>query len=315
MRRFLFLTGVFAAMVIVSLIIGEAVVRSLPNSYAVKERFINDSAADSVNVLVLGSSHDYYGIIPDSVTGYDVFNLANVSQNFEYDVRLLEQALPHMPRLHTVIVNVSYASFWDPPFEKGDEWWYEIYYRLYMDIDKYTRWSRYGMEMSKFSVFSSKIRNKILGKPMPGCDRRGYGLDYAMLLSDAERDSDGPVAAARHHAATKEYEEYNLKWAVKLLEICREHDLRVIFITTPAWTTYRDNLDSGRLDDMHALIAGLCGRYGAEYYDFMASPDFGPEDFHDSDHLSASGAARLSRILGSIIAGKDQRTVIDGLSR
>lgn len=315
MRRFLILTGVFAVMVIVSLIIGEAVVRNISNSYAVKEHFINGSDADSVNVLVLGSSHDYYGIIPDSVTGYDVFNLANVSQNFEYDVRLLEQALPHMPRLHTVIVNVSYASFWDPPFEKGDEWWYEIYYRLYMGVDKYPLWSRYGLEMSKFSVFSSKIRNLILGKPMPGCDSRGYGLDYAEPLSDAERDADGPVAAARHHAATKEYEEYNLKWAEKLFEICRKHDIRVIMITAPAWTTYRDNLDSGRLEDMHVLIAELCEKYGAEYYDFMASPYFGPEDFHDSDHLSSSGAARLSRILGSIIADKDQRTVIDGLSR
>lgn len=305
MRRFLLLTGVFAMMVIVSLAVGEAVVRSVPNSYTVKESFIRDSAAaDSVTVLVLGSSHNYYGIIPGSVTGYDVFNLANVSQNFEYDVRLLEQALPYMPRLHTVIVNVSYASFWDPPFEKGTEWWYEIYYRLYMGIDKYPRWWRYDLEMSKFSVFSNKIRNLMLGKPMPVCDRRGYGLDYAEPLGDAERNSDGPVAAARHHAATKEYEAYNVAWAVKLLELCHEHDLRVILITTPAWTTYRDCLDSSRLADMHSLIEELCVRYGAEYYDFMAAPEFGPDDFHDSDHLSASGAARLSRLLSPIIANR-----------
>ena len=305
MRRFLLLTGVFAVMVIVSLVIGEAVVRRVPNSYAVKESFIrSDAAADSVTVLVLGSSHNYYGVIPDSVTGYDVFNLANVSQNFEYDVRLLEQALPYMPRLNTVIVNVSYASFWDPPFEKGREWWYEIYYRLYMDIDKYPLWSRYGMEMSKFSVFSNKIRNLLLGKPMPGCDRRGYGLDYAEPLDDAERDADGPVAAARHRAATKEYEAYNMEWAAKLLEMCRVHGIRVILITTPVWPTYRNSLDSAQLADMHSLIGQLCKRYGAEYYDFMASPEFGPEEFHDSDHLSASGAARLSRILSSIIANR-----------
>ena len=74
---------IFVLPLLVLAALGEALVRHYPNSYRYKSEWM-DRHADSVQTLLMGASHIYYAVIPDSL-GHAAFNLSNVSQLYEYD--------------------------------------------------------------------------------------------------------------------------------------------------------------------------------------------------------------------------------------
>jgi hypothetical protein len=68
-----------------------------PNSFSVKKALLERQAQD-VEVLVLGSSHAYFDVLPE-LLGRPAFNLADVSQSLFYDRALLKKYLGRMPSL------------------------------------------------------------------------------------------------------------------------------------------------------------------------------------------------------------------------
>lgn len=78
----------FCAPVIVILIIGEIMVRSLPNAIKYKENWLKQNG-NKVQTLILGTSATYYGINPSMIDS--CFNAANASQGLEYDYYLLKR--------------------------------------------------------------------------------------------------------------------------------------------------------------------------------------------------------------------------------
>ena len=78
MKSFLLRLSLFLLPIAILAVAGEAYVRSLPNSYRLKGEWMRQNA-DSVEVLILGNSHAYYGIRPQDMQGV-AFNLSNVSQ-------------------------------------------------------------------------------------------------------------------------------------------------------------------------------------------------------------------------------------------
>ena len=84
MRKFLIQCFKFGMLVATTLAAGEYLVRTyVDNPYKFKHEWMSRNAGD-VEILVLGSSHTYYGINP-ALFDSKAFNLANVSQIFHYD--------------------------------------------------------------------------------------------------------------------------------------------------------------------------------------------------------------------------------------
>lgn len=146
MKKFLLNISAFSAIILALLCIGEVSVRSIPNPYSTKKKAIRD-LGKTTETIVLGSSHSYYGIITDSLE--NALNLACVSQIYEYDYRILGKYINEFPNLKNAIIVVSYFSFFEPPFERG-YWESEIYYKIYLDIDKYPDYSYRNFELSHF---------------------------------------------------------------------------------------------------------------------------------------------------------------------
>ena len=111
MKKFLLLVFLFFLLTAVMLAAGEYAVRRIPNPYSVKREAISRFGKDTETV-VLGSSHTYYGVVADSLDR--TLNLANVSQTFEYDYRILNRYIDSLPRLKRVIIPISFFSFFDP---------------------------------------------------------------------------------------------------------------------------------------------------------------------------------------------------------
>ena len=104
MKRFLKYVLMFSAIVIATLVVGEITVRHIPNPYSTKDHYIREHGKD-IETLILGSSHTFFGIVADSV-GCETMNLANISQNYEYDWRVLKRYY----RIHAKSVAGNYPD-------------------------------------------------------------------------------------------------------------------------------------------------------------------------------------------------------------
>lgn len=299
MKKFLINTAIFAAIILVILAAGEIVVRNLPNSYSYKHRYIKEHG-ESVATLVLGSSHTYYGIKSDEL-GDSVFNLANVSQTPDLDLALLSQYIGDLKNLRRVIMPISYFTFVDLRLEETPEWFRCIQYKKSMHLPIHSDFSKYNFEISDFEGYSAKLKGLVLKDASNKCDSLGFGLGYTTKGRSKDWESFGKERADMTTIPLTAHADEVEKWLGDLIRFCRERDIECVLITTPAWHTYRENLDSVQFADMKARTTRLAKNYGLPYYDFFADPDFGTQDFHDVDHLSDVGASKLTAKLRHLL--------------
>lgn len=297
MKRFLIQVTIFSLIIAGFLAAGEYAIRQMPNPYKYKHRWMQQNAG-SVETLILGSSHTYYGINPAMLPG-KAFSLANVSQDYKYDLLLLEQYADSCKSLRNVIIPVSYFSFFDPDLECSNEWYCAIYYKIYMGIDIHPALSKYNFELSHLSVYSGKIRNLLsFSYPDIDCDSLGFGNRFTLADRQQDWESHWAEIVNRHTAKDWNNVSTQTRRLTEILTFCQSRSVNVILITTPTWHKYYENLDPRQLQKMYDIVHDLQARYGVTYIDYLKDPRFTADDFHDCDHLSTDvGAIKFTRIL------------------
>lgn len=306
MRRFLKNVLVFGCIMLVLAIIGELIVRRIESSYNTKNREIRERG-EAVNTLILGSSHTYYGLIPEEL-GDSVFNLANISQSPEYDLALLNYYMPYLGNVKRLIVPISYFTYRDPRMEDGDEWKLAIPYKTRMGLDLHSDFSIYNLEIADFDVYKGRLANIFLRKPSNRSTESGFGLGYDIEHRDPLWKNEGAHHAERHTQAPGRFESV-LETQDSLMRMAHEHGWEVIFITTPASEAYTAFLDPSQEAEMLAGADSLQKRYGVRYFNFLRDKRFGDDDFYDADHLNSDGAAKFSLILRDSLGGWEKAKV------
>lgn len=303
MRKFLKQIALFSIPVFIVALTMENIARRVPNPYKYKYEWMQKNA-DSVEILVFGSSHTFYGVRPDYMEG-NVFNLANVSQDKKHDVFLLKYWADRYAKLRTVIMPISYGSWFGKGLDKGIESWRCRFYRIYMDCDlEYPFLSKNNLELSDLGMAKKKIRNYLDGKGDNGCDSLGWGTLYSLSSKNMiawEDDSKASAAVKRHTVKDWDSIEDNLKIYEAMASFCKKRDIKLIFITTPCWTSYYDKLDRKQLAKMYELTHSFCKRFDVPYFDYFKDERFVADDFYDCDHLSDVGAIKFSQILANDI--------------
>lgn len=300
MKKFLLLSTLLCCTIITTLILGEFLVRTMPNPYKVKNKWMTEHS-QNINSIILGSSHTYYGVRPEYVDS--LYNLANVSQNPKYDYFMLEKYGNLCPNLKTVILPISYFTLFDKSFEDGDEWYYELYYKIYMDCPYHSGFSKYSAEMFHLSVYFGKLGNWLLGRSNIKCDSLGWGMGYSLANKIRDIDNANSMAVVKKHTAEDwSYLEENCFYLDKIVSYCKLRNIKLILITTPAWHTYYDNLDKRQLNKMYEVIRKIPE---VKYYDYLKDKRFVEDDFYDPDHLSDIGARKFTLILKSEVLDKD----------
>lgn len=300
MKKFLFLSTLLCCSIIFTLILGELIVRATPNPYKTKNEWMMKHAS-KVNSIILGSSHTYYGVRPEYIDS--LYNLANISQNPKYDYFMLEKYGALCPNLKTVILPISYFTLFDKSFEDSKEWYYELYYKIYMDCPYHSDLSKYNAEIFHSSVYLGKLKNRLLGKYNIKCDSLGWGMDYSLANRIQDIDNENSMATVKRHTAENwNYLEENCYYLNKIISFCKSRNIKLILITTPTWHTYYENLNKKQLDKMYEVIHKIPN---AEYYDYLKDERFVENDFYDADHLSDIGAKKFTLIFKKEVLDKD----------
>lgn len=299
MQRFVKYILSFASVVLFLLGIGEWYVEGLPNPARDKHRWMM-AHADSLETLVLGDSHAFYGIRPDLLAADSAYSLAMVSQTLRYDNYLLRHY--PMPHLRHLVLPISYFTLWeDFEMQPGHE--PDIArYHIYMDCDLHHS-PLYRLECLHRATFLERLKS-LYTPPRLSWDSLGWGDNYTLARRSEQWDN-GAERATRNTYTDTAVVAFNADVLRQIVSYCNSHDIRLTLVTTPVTATFRQHESPRQVAINRRILSGILREHPeVQHLDMEADPRFGPDDFYDADHLSDLGAQRLTKILADTITSK-----------
>ena len=299
MKKFLIKITLLSLPLLLLLILLEINIRSIPNTYSYKNKYINDNGS-KIETLILGSSHTYYGINPEHLK-LNSFNLANISQTLYFDNLLFKKYLKKMPNLQNIIIPVSYFSL-SSIFDTGKEKWRKYDYQYYMNcmpdiIDKSHLKSHsilYAKGVKK--CLTATVEYLTLNKSPINCNSTGWGTNYTHSAAK-DLEVTGKKASERHENGSSDFTA-NLQKIKEIIEISESHNIKVFILTTPTYISYRENLNPIKINNIIKNCNILSNHYtNVSFLNHFEDESFVKNDFYDADHLNNIGAEKLSKIL------------------
>jgi hypothetical protein len=302
MQRFLIKIILFSCPIIIVLVFGEYILRTIPNDYAKKRTFL-DKKSNNVEVLFMGNSHIYYGINP-SLMSKSSFNAAHISQSLNYDLAILKKYNNDLNSLKYIVVPIDYFSLYTS-LESGIEKWRTKNYYIYYNISKIENfWDAFEITNSKLPNSINRIKKYLLHqKNDVTCKELGFGLNYNSK-NNQDIVGTGQKAAVKHSVTmeNKEIFNENIEALNQIIDFSKKHECKIIFITCPAFKTYSDHLNAKQLfNTLNAVQEITSKNQNCLYFNFLNDSNFVEGDYYDADHLNEIGAKKLTLKIDSII--------------
>ncbi len=304
MKRFILKVSFFLLPILVSAISMEVLLRNIPNDYLYKSEYLDEHSPE-IETLILGSSHSYRGLNPEYFAS-NTFNAGYVTQTFNFDYEILKKYQGSFNNLKTIILPISYHSFY-AKLESGGpgESWRIKNYVIYCGMDTM------GSFVDRFEVLAihPKVNVKRLGSyyikgtQQLTCTKLGWGK-----RNDSKNGKDlveaGKITAKRHTRSNIYSEKFNdifidnklildsiVKW-------CRKQNINILLLTLPAFETYRQNISPEQYDVTIEAANKFASEYNnCIYLNLFNDTSFIAKDFYDADHLSETGAKKLSKLI------------------
>lgn len=303
MKKFAIVIAIFFIPVIVFVAIVEVLTRQVPNSYSIKSAYLEEHVS-SVETLILGNSHAYYGLNPEFM-GDNVYNAAFVSQTLDIDYEFLKYYDSRLENLKVVVLRLSYFSLFEQ-LGKTNEDWRIVNYNLYTDVTLNNNIKHH------FNTLSIKLDNNfsviydyyVNGIDKVDCNSLGHGVfpkleDHEKALSLEEA---GRIAANRHTINDWSLLDENKELLSAILTFCKEKNIQVLLYTPPAYKSYRDCLNQKQLDlTIETGLEMQRTHNNVRYYNYLNNVKFDAADFFDGDHLNDTGAKKFSLMIANEI--------------
>jgi hypothetical protein len=304
---FLLRGALFAAPLLAAALWLEAGLRTMPNSYAVKQAGM-EACAGRIEALILGPSEAAQGLDPARL-GLPAYNLANVGQDADYDARLYHAWSGRLPKLRFILEGLSYPSL-QTRLSRGDEAWRAFFYR---------RWMGLGHQDPTLDWSAQNFSALLLIEPVPALQAAWRGFTPSGPLPDALGFQANPVTpdedtdlrinsyTARKRAATHQgamFPEVQAldEAALRAMAVeARQHGVRVLWVSPPVSRAYAGALDPVRRKALRERAAALAKDCGVVWRDDADDPRFNDDDFFDVDHLNSRGAAQYSAELAKLL--------------
>jgi len=300
MKRFILKTLLLLLPVIIIGVSMECLLRHIPNDYIYKKNYL-DKHAGEIQLLILGSSETYFGINPDYFS-QNTFNAAHVSQTLDWSYAIFSKYQENFDHLKAIIIPITYHTLWGK-LETSVEAWRIKNYAIYYGIKTKSWMDKSEILNGKLGINTQRLFNYYVEKKDAiYWSKLGWGTAY-QSENENDLEESGKERALSHtfdiHSKDKiKIFEDNLKILNSFAEFCNRQNVKLIFLTVPTYSSYRENLNKEQLNKMTAVITGFTKEHAnCLYINWHENPDFTAEDFHDADHLDGKGAKKLSEKL------------------
>lgn len=306
MKQFLIKFSIFSAPILFIAISMEFLLRNIPNDYLSKKQYLDKNSYE-IETLILGSSHSFYGLNPEYFDT-NTFNASHISQSLNYDYEILKKYQQKFKKLKTIILPASYFTLF-AKLEEGSEPWRIKNYGIYYDMNLKKSLANYSEIFSGRLDLNVKriVSYYVLGNPSISCTKLGWGTNFNSKNAENLMES-GKIAANRHTMVEINSHKYqkifndNILILNSIIQWSKANNIKVLFLTFPAFETYRQNLSQEQLKITLDTINDICSKYENCFYEnLLNDPNFSPIDFYDADHLSEIGAEKLSVLINKKI--------------
>lgn len=298
MKQFIRKIILYSLPLLLFAIIMEIVVEQIPNSYTYKQQYMENNAHHIKN-LILGSSIAYDGI--DAKELNNAFNLANSSQCFEDDYRLLSKYIDKMDSLQNVILPMIYAS---PYIISSSN--RRVYYTIYMDIYPRFPISKYSFECFNLELMAKKcVKAIILHEDMMRCDSLGQRLGHTLALRGEDwKDINKLVSNDTFTSkASIPYFEENNEFLNNIALICQKHNVNLWLIEMPVMPEYKEQMPLKQIHKMETMIDDVTKKYPNVHS--LNYQDWGDSNcFWNATHLNTNGAKLLTKEINYLLQHK-----------
>lgn len=279
-RIIAFAIVVGAIIIIIEILLGY----SNPNEYRYKHNYLQTHLKD-IKILGLGHSHIAYGINMVALNDSG-FNAAIPSRNIFYDAEIVKEFVPKMSNLKTIILPLGYnfQYRWDVPDNQKclmAKYWGYIFPG---ETPLIKLESLYGSKRKFADIIMQRSITLIM-------DSLGDHIISTHMKNAWNDKQELPMSKNKKNTMF-------IKEIKEIARVCRDHNIRLIAITMPCYTTYVAATTPSGISELHALADSMRSVYPEmEYYDFMADKRFDIEDFRDPSHLNELGALKFTAIL------------------
>ena len=303
MKDFIKWSFLFFCPILIGMISFECFLRNIPNDYSFKKNSL-DLKSNETEVLFSGSSLIYYAINPEYIKR-NAFNGAHISQSLNFDREILSKYEKKWDKLKYIIIPIDYFSMYTT-LEEGIENWRVKNYNIYYGISTNTNYK------SSLEIFNGKLLGNIVRAKKYlfdndsdiTCNQLGFGTNYNSKKSKDLIET-GVIAAKRHTINIEKNKiifSKNIETINSIIDFAKKRNIKLIFFTNPAYSTYRENLNLYQLDNTINAIKHISKEnINVYYFNLLNDTTFISIDYYDADHLNEIGAKKLTLKIDSII--------------
>jgi hypothetical protein len=273
-------------------------------------RTLGYEAPDQTRVLIVGDSRAEVGFRPDSIPRS--VNVAASAEPLMLTYYKLAWILPRNPQITTVVLSLGYHSFADVQdgvFTRR-ELGTELFDRVYPIVDW---WELRSVVPMDFDLFSRMLLTRYLvpdieyGRLLMAAGR-GKPVDFPPVGGfrvPPARSTRAPSKVASNRFAlgggSPRISEVQRSYLDRIVELSQERDLSLVLVMTPVDPAYLELVPEvirSKVDnDLESLE-----RAGAARVLDLSGLEMPEGSLRDPDHVSASGASRVSSILAEYLA-------------
>ena len=132
-------------------------------------------------------------------------------------------------------------------------------------------------------------------------------LKPAKTTDDLEET--GVAAAGRHtyditERSRVEIHDEQTNVLGKIVDWSKQKKVKVVFVTTPTYKTYYNRINAAQWDNTYKVIEDICRKNSnCRYINLLKNEGnlFTEKDFSDADHLSETGAEKMSKLINEFL--------------
>jgi hypothetical protein len=308
-RKFNISILVFFLPVVLAVLVTEYFSRQITAGYKINSEYLK-AEWDEITVLILGSSQMKDGLNP-AYLNETTLNMASGDQHHNTDFKLLKGLYSRLPRLNTVVLEVSYSHF-ELPHNSSRFWKNSVYYEYY-GINAFERQTYFKdriIFLSNPKYFAEKIKQQYFDKSLKSSyNKFGFDtLNYSGRFKNMEYDEEKIATAGFKINLDPDLKIFQKNTALftEMLDSLRSQGFNVIICKPPMYRTFLKKRHAGILHRRDSVLEVISEKYpNVKILDMEEDTiHFNVRDFKNPSHLNPKGAQkftmRLQKILDSV---------------
>jgi len=305
-RKFLTYCLLFFIPVVLGYLVMEYLSAELPSVFKANKEYIQRES-ESIETLVLGSSQMKSAVNAGGLER--ALNLASGDQHHDTDFKLLQSFQKKLPKLKTVVLEVSYSHFELP--HNGPDFWKNSLYLKYYDVNCYERATYFKdrlLYLSHPKVYSEKIiRFYTEETPSEVYNEFGFNTNNFEGQFKTLGHDEVKIAAMPRFKINREPnpQTFTMNTALfyRMLDSLYLKDMNVIICKAPMYKTYLPQRQTDILRRRDSVLADVLQKYPNVHLLDQETDTIHYEvnDYWNQSHLNPNGAkkftARLKQLL------------------